>query len=74
MHCVGRMRDFLALNLTVYVVTTKLCRANYELVSEMKGLANLVTTYVKFMQVLKVNVKLSLRKPWRYGGVEVELH
>jgi len=63
MHCVGRMRDFLVLNLAVHMVTTRLCRANYELVPEMKGLANLVIRYVKFKQVLKVNVKLSLRKP-----------
>ena len=63
MHCVGRMRDFLVLNLTVHIVTTKLFRANCELVSEMKGLADLVNRKVKFMQVLKVNVKLSLCNP-----------
>jgi len=36
MHSVGRMRDFFfALNLTVYIITTGLCRANYELVAEI---------------------------------------
>lgn len=63
MYCVDRMRDFLVLNQTVHIVTTRLCRVNYELVSEMKGLANLVIRIVKFMQALKVNAKLSLRKP-----------
>ena len=47
------------LNLTVHIATTRLFRANYELVSEMKGLANIVIRNVKFIQVLKVNVKLS---------------
>ena len=57
------MRNFLVLNLTVHILNTRFCTANYELVSKMKGLANFVIRNVKFMQVVKVNVKSSMRKP-----------